>query len=91
MKDALGHGSNGSGDGAMLDALRARLTHVTSLKGGGIPQSSNASASAALMSAMGKTMIKAPLQTWNDRSPEREYNRNLVTRIRNGEVGRKGM
>lgn len=89
MKDALGHGSNG--DGTLQEALRARLSHVSILKGGGLPQSSNAAAGAALMSTMGRTTIKAPVQTWNDRSPEREYNRNLVMRIRNGEVGRKGM
>lgn len=41
MKDALGHGSNGSGDGTLLEALRARLSHSTILKGGGIPAASN--------------------------------------------------
>lgn len=50
MKDALGHGSNGSGDGTLLEQLRARLPNVTILKSGGIPQSSNATAGAALAS-----------------------------------------
>lgn len=55
MKDALGHGSNGSGDGTLTEALRARLSHVSILKGGAVPQSSNASAGAALSGTLQRT------------------------------------
>lgn len=68
MKDALGHGSNGSGDGTLQEALRARLSHVTILKGGGVPQSSNKAAGDALSSALMKTQASATAnrQTHND-------------------------
>lgn len=55
MKDQLGHGSNGSGDGTLQEALRARLSHVSILKGGAVPQSSNAAAGAALTGALQRT------------------------------------
>lgn len=44
MKDAFGHGSNGSGDGTMLEALRARLPNSALLRGGGIPSASSRAA-----------------------------------------------
>lgn len=81
MKDALGHGSNGSGDGTMLEALRARLPHVSSLKGGGIPQSSNKSAGDALMGSLQK--LQAPVHPsfsfGVDRSSEIAYSNRAVT------------
>lgn len=90
MKDALGHGSNGSGDGTLLEALRARLPHSSLLRGGGIPSAS--SKAAVVSNKPPAPVINAPSQRWNpDRSAEQEYNRNLVLRVRNGEVGRKGM
>ena len=99
MKDALGHGSNG--DGTLQEQLRARLTHVSILKGGAIPQSSNAAAASSLAGSLRRTqepvhpsmapVINAPKELWSDRSAEQEYNRALVTRIRNGDVGRRGM
>lgn len=55
MKDALGHGSNGSGDGTMVEALRARLPQSKILRGGGIPQSSNAAAAQALFHTLKST------------------------------------
>lgn len=84
MKDALGHGSNGSGDGTLLEQLRARLPHVTILKGGGIPQSSNATAGAALAS---KTKAPVHPSMGNDRSSEIAYNRDFVFRARNRQIG----
>lgn len=102
MKDAFGHGSNGH-EGSLVEQLRKRLTHVTSLKGapsGGVAMTSNAAAATSLMSALKSTQapihdsmtINAPAVRGNDRrSNEQEYNRNLVLRVRNREVGLRGM
>lgn len=52
MKDAFGHGSN-SREGSITSQLRARLGHVTSLKGspsGGVAMTSNGHAAQALQS-----------------------------------------
>lgn len=61
MKDAFGHGSNGH-EGSIVEQLRKRLTHVTSLRGapsGGVAMTSNATAASALMSTLKST--QAPI------------------------------
>lgn len=75
MKDALGHGSNGSGDGTLLEALRARLPHTTLLRGGGIPQSSNKAAGDALAGALTRTQapVHPAFSFGVDRSSEIAY------------------
>lgn len=100
MKDAFGHGSNGHE--TLAETLRKRLGPLSSLKGspsGGVAMTSNAAAAKALMGTLNSTQapvhsmkISAPAVRGNDlRSNEQEYNRNLVLRIRNGDVGRRGM
>lgn len=85
MKDALGHGSDA--DGVLQSQLRARLPHVSILKGGGIPHSSNASAAASLMGALQRTQAPVHPSMGNDRSSEIAYNRDLAFRVRNKMVG----
>jgi hypothetical protein len=88
MKDALGHGSNGLGE-----TLKQRLAENAKLYGSQSPivSSTPKSAPVSIHPSMA-SLIRAPSVRANDnRTNEQEYNRNLVLRIRNGDIGRRGM
>lgn len=81
MKDAFGHGSN-SREGSLTAQLRARLAHVTSLKGapsGGVAMTSNQTASDSLMSTLKST--QAPV---HDSMDNREIDRRMAMGLSKG-------